>query len=288
MPVIDTHAHIVSPDRVRYPLAPFGVEVADRVAGMPVSADALLEEMRACGVDRALFVQYQGVYGYDNAYVVDSVGSAAGRSVGVCIVDALSPIAAETLTELVVNHGIRGVRMMQTATEPDAPWLHDERALSVWDCARQVGIPVVLARTPAAADPAPERHLPRLRALLERYPDVQVALDHLAIIGVRAEAPALSSELLALAEFPNVYCKLTTVNLYRAESVGVPYETFFEPLFNRFGSDRIMWGSNYPATFDRPYSGLVEFARRALDFLDATDLEWTFGRTALRLWPELT
>jgi predicted TIM-barrel fold metal-dependent hydrolase len=144
-----------------------------------------------------------------------------------------------------------------------------------------------MARTPGLADPAPERHLPRLRFLLERYPEVPVALDHLSVIGVAAEAPALPEELLSLAEFPNVYCKLTTVSLYRAQRAGVPHAEFFGPLFERFGANRVMWGSNYPNTYDRPYPGMVEFAREALRFLEPTEQEWIFGRTALRLWPEL-
>jgi predicted TIM-barrel fold metal-dependent hydrolase len=49
----------------------------------------------------------------------------------------------------------------------------------------------------------------------------------------------------------------------------------------------VMWGSNYPNTHDRSYPELVEFARRALDFLSGEDRDWVFGGSALRLWPEL-
>ncbi len=202
MRLVGTHVHIVAGDRGRYPPGPAGADVADLLEGLPVSADGLLGEMESRGVDRAVLVQYHGVYGFNNAYVVDSVRRHAPRFAGVCIIDMLAPDAADTLTDLVVNRGMRGVRMFQTPTEPDAPWLHDPRALSVWDRARELVVPVVIARAPAAIDPTPERHLPRLRFLLSRYPDVPVALDHLAVLGVRTAGPALAEELLSLAEFP--------------------------------------------------------------------------------------
>src|SRR5688500_10298896 len=150
---------------------------------MPVSAEGLLGEMTKAGVDRAVFVQYYGAYGYDNAYVTDSVGRHSDRAAGVGVIDMLDPEALEMLTDLVVKRGLRGVRMFQTPTEPDAPWLHDPRALSIWDAAREFGVPVVIGRTPSIIDPAGERHLPRLRFFLERYSNVPVALDHMAVIG---------------------------------------------------------------------------------------------------------
>ncbi len=287
MPVIDTHTHVVESDRARYPLAPFGAAIADQVVGLRVSADGLMGEMESCGVDRAVLVQYHGVYGYDNAYLVESVSGHRERVAGVSIIDTLAPDAAETLTELVVKRGVRGLRMFQSATEPDAPWLHDPRGLAVWDRARELGVAVVIGRTPSAVDSATERHLPRLRFLLSRYPEVPVALDHLAVMGVRGDGPEPAAELLGLAEFPNVYLKLTTVNIYRAAREGVPYGEFFGPLFERFGPERVMWGSNYPATHDRPYADMFRLAREALSYLDAPDQELVFGGSALRLWPEL-
>lgn len=287
MSVIDSHVHIVAPDRVGYPLAPVGSEVADRLVTQPVSAEGLLGEMESCGVDRAVLVQYHGVYGYANAYVVDSISRRTNQVAGVCIIDMLAPRAADTLTDLVVNGGMRGVRMFQTSMEPEAPWLHDPRGIAVWDRARELRVPVVIARAPSAVDPAPERHLPRLRFLLSRYSEVKVALDHLAVIGVRSDGPALPAELLSLSEFPNVYCKLSTVNLYRAGQAGVPYAEYFGPLFERFGADRVMWGSNYPATHDRTYSDMVQLAREALSHLEVSDQELVLGGTALQLWPEL-
>jgi predicted TIM-barrel fold metal-dependent hydrolase len=273
---IDTHTHIIAADRRRYPLAS-DAAVAESLESQSVSADQLLGEMDVAGVDRALLVQYFGAYRYENAYIADVALERIARFSSVCIIDLLAPDAVATLTKLIVERGVRGLRMF--ATEPDALWLDDPRTFPIWDRVRELQVPVIMfLRT---------QHLPRLRAVLERYRDVPVALDHLAEFRPPAEGDALSDELLSLSEFPNVYGKLSTVNIYRAKHSGISYAEYFGPLLERFGANRVMWGSNYPNTHDRSYPEMVALARNALGYLDPTDQELVFGGSALRLWPEL-
>jgi predicted TIM-barrel fold metal-dependent hydrolase len=48
-----------------------------------------------------------------------------------------------------------------------------------------------------------------------------------------------------------------------------------------------MWGSNFPATFDRGLKEQFDLAKEDLSFLSAEDQHWIFGETALTLWPTL-
>ena len=48
-----------------------------------------------------------------------------------------------------------------------------------------------------------------------------------------------------------------------------------------------MWGSNFPATYDRSLKDQVDMAKEELSFLSAEDERWIFGETALSLWPML-
>lgn len=279
MTTVDSHTHIIAADRVRYPTSASGGVAADQLGQLPVSAEGLLGEMQRAGIDRALFVQPNGVYGTDNSYVADSARQHACRASGVCIIDVLAPDAIETLRSLVRDGGLRGIRLFQTGEAPDAPWIEDARVLAVWGCARELRIPVlVFVRS---------NNLGRLRPVLERYSDVPVAFDNLSAFVTGEEPELVPPALLALSELPNVYCKLSTVNLYRAEASGRPVADSLSPLFERFGARRVMWGSNYPVTRDRSYSEMVEYARSALSFLSHADREWVFGASALRLWPEL-
>ena len=74
--------------------------------------------------------------------------------------------------------------------------------------------------------------------------------------------------------------------LERAEEAGGA-RPFMETLVERFGSERLMWGSDYSQTHDRSYAELLELATRATAALSSGDRASYLGGTALRLWPEL-
>ena len=60
-----------------------------------------------------------------------------------------------------------------------------------------------------------------------------------------------------------------------------------ETLVERFGADRLMWGSDYSQTHDRSYAELLGLAEAATAELSPGDRAAYLGGTALRLWPEL-
>jgi predicted TIM-barrel fold metal-dependent hydrolase len=59
-------------------------------------------------------------------------------------------------------------------------------------------------------------------------------------------------------------------------------------LVAEFGAERIVWGSDFPQTHDRPYADLVALARDACANVQERDRDLVLGGTAVRLWPELT
>src|SRR5436190_20649364 len=71
--VVDTHTHVISPDQVRYPLAPVGGKQSDWSAHHPTDHDTLLRSMDDAGIERAMVVQASTAYGNDNRYAADAV-----------------------------------------------------------------------------------------------------------------------------------------------------------------------------------------------------------------------
>lgn len=233
--------------------------------------------MSAAGVDQALLVQGSSAYSFDNSYAVDSAERHPNRFVCICIIDMLAPDAPATLTSWVEERGARGIRLF-TTPQPEAPWLDDPRTFPVWERTRELGIPLLVQTY--------NRHLPRLYRVMEKFPEIPVAVDHLGN-AQEEEGNRPARELLALADLPNAYGKLSTVNLDASAKRGVPVTDYFGPLFEKFGAHRLMWGSNYPNTYDRPYDELVAFARQSFSYLPQADQELLFGDTARILWPEL-
>jgi predicted TIM-barrel fold metal-dependent hydrolase len=53
-----------------------------------------------------------------------------------------------------------------------------------------------------------------------------------------------------------------------------------------FGSHRLAWGSNFPASEGKLKQNL-DNAKNALACLSSEDQEWIFGKTAQQLYPSL-
>ncbi|MSQ14524.1 MAG: amidohydrolase [Dehalococcoidia bacterium] len=276
--IVDSHVHVISSDRSAYPLFPPSGQVGGWVKDKPVTAEQLIESMGEAGVDKAVLVQPFSAYGVRNSYVANSAQEHPNRFAGVCILDMMAPDATESLDYWVWERGIRGLRLFTMPGE-DASWLDDPKTFPVWDRAKALRIPVCVFTN--------NRHLPRLRRVLDRYPELPVALDHLGFHADQGFWSSLSKELLELAELPKLYLKFSTENIYAARKAGVSLQTYLEPLLAGFGPRRLMWGSNYSNTHDRPYGEMVKLAQDELTFLSPEDREWVFSGTALILWPEL-
>ena len=284
--IIDTHSHIIAPDKTKYPLQPYGLDQgtgddrrpASWFEDVPASAEQLLEVMDGAGVDGALLVQAMGAYSYDNAYVVDSAAAYPDRFSSVVIVDMEAPDPAGALRSW-AERGARAVRLF-TITKPLATWLDEPRSFPVWETAADLGMPVVIAMLP--------NQLPQLRNILQRFPDIPVALDHFAFPNLEGGPPYVNApEHFALVDFPNLNLKVSSNLLERAEEASGARQ-FMETLVERFGSDRLMWGSDYSQTHDRSYADLLGLAQEATAGLSSADRAAYLGGTALRLWPELS
>jgi predicted TIM-barrel fold metal-dependent hydrolase len=245
--IVDAHVHVVSADRARYPLRPAGVG-SDWYLTAPVDLHGLRAEMTAADVGGAVLVQAYGAYTTDNSYVLDA-GQAAGLPV---VVIARS---ADDLRALVHERGARGVRLFAIG---GGGTVDDE---SMWSAAGDLGVPVVVATLPDG--------LPALLPMLRRFPDVAVALDHCGF----ADDVAL---LEPLVPFEQLHLKVTP-HVVR----------LVDRLWDRFGSRRLLWGTDFPQTHDRPYRELVDLGRRTCAHLTSHEQAAFLGGTAGRLWPTL-
>ena len=277
--IVDTHVHVVAPDDVRYPLRPSGVG-SQWFREHPVSAEEYAAAAASAGVERAVLVQAHGAYGSDNSYVLDAVGVAPDRFVSVVIVDPDDPTAPVILRRLASVPGCHGVRLFGIG--PAAPvWFDDAPGVALWEVASGLDLRIVATLL------APE--LPRLRAMLARFREVPVVLDHCGFPDLRGGPPFRhASPLFELAAFPELYLKVTS-HVLEAADTSTPggAAALVERLAAEFGAERLVWGSDYPQTHDRTYRELVDLGRASCAGLSESDRDRVLGGNALRLWPAL-
>jgi len=274
--IVESHCHIVSPDQRTYP-RDLGPNPAGWVRDL--SAEEFIALNDAAGVDRAILVQAFGAYKYDNRYVADAAARYPDRFIAVCIVDALRPEAPQTLEYWVRKRAVKGLRVV-TWTEPEL-MLDDPRLDRLWQRVSELRIPVCVLTN--------FHQVPRLERLLDRFSDICVALDHLGLPRLD-DGPRFLNEqaIFDLARFPNFTGKFSSWTIAAAAKNGAQAcADFFRRLVDALGAQRLMWGSNFPASADRTYKGFVDYAQVQLSFLSSEDRRWIFGESALRLWPML-
>lgn len=278
--VIDTHCHVVSPDTKAYPLAPIGGAQSDWSSERPTTPDQLARAMDEAGVDKAVVVQASTAYGHDSSYCAHAVAGRPDRFTGVFSIDPLLPDAVKT-AEAWLGRGMTGMRVFTTGSSMPGQqtWLDDERAFPVWRMASERRIPIAVQMT--------AQGIPLLIKIVERFPAALFLLDHLARPTLSDGPPyAAAASMFDLARYPGIYMKITSRTVEQSTEGKASAESFFPQLVSAFGSQRLMWGSNFPA-HPESLSTILAKARKALASLSETDRDNIFGGTAARLYPAI-
>jgi L-fuconolactonase len=166
------------------------------------------------------------------------------------------------------------------STLPDqATWFVDAKTYPFWEHAAAKNIPVCMQMK--------QEGLPLLRQIMDRFPKVTIILDHLARAPFADGPPyKAASEFFELANYKQVYLKITPVNWStKSWGKGAP-DTFFGNVVGTFGASRVAWGSNFPNSIGT-LAEILDAARKAFSSAKPADQDWIFGKTALTLYPAL-
>ncbi|MCA8372345.1 amidohydrolase [Burkholderia multivorans] len=278
--IVDIHPHIISDDEKRYPPAPLFGKRSEWSQERPNTVEALISAMDEAGVAKAAVVHSSTTYGFDNSYVVDSCARFPDRLVAVGSVDMLGDDVASVI-EKWVGSGLAGLRIFTggSTKDFDPSELENPKSFRAWEILAELKLPMCIQTGPIG--------LPQVRMLAQKFPRVNIVLDHLARPDVLDGPPyANAASLFAMADLPNVYLKLTPRIFGDVKKEKASAETFFPRVVEAFGAARLAWGSNFP-TSPGTLTEILTTAQDGLQCLSETDREWIFGKTALKLYPAL-
>jgi predicted TIM-barrel fold metal-dependent hydrolase len=273
--LVDCHTHVVSSDHETYPLNPRELSGEWYLDG-PASAEDLARDMADSGVSHAVLVQGVGAYRYDNRYAADAAAASPETFVSACAIETEASGAPGELTYWVDERGMRGVRLFALSREGPS-WLADKATFPVWERAAELGAHIIVTILPHQLD--------ELDQVLQQFPTSPVSLDHcaFALSDTRTRA-----KLFELATHPNLHLKVSTHNLDDAVRADGQAHTLVRELVDQFSAERVMWGSDFCQTHDRPYRELVALGRDAFSTLDTGERRACLRETPMRLWPTLT
>ena len=278
--IFDVHPHIISTDTVRYPVTPLGGKRSDWSAHRSVDFAQLVAGMDAAGIDKAAIVHSSTTYGYDASYLADAIADHHDRFTGVFSVDVRAADGVDRVRYW-LGRGLTGLRLFAVGStvKTDQSWIADPATYPVWQYCSEQRISVAISMR--------QDGLPHLVEVIRRFPDVRILLDHLLHAPMDDGPPyRRAAPLFGMAQYRNVYLKLTSAIIQRSRQGQATPESFFGKLMGEFGSERIAWGSNFPAV-EGNLPELVAEAKQILSVLPAADQDNIFWKTAASLYPAL-
>lgn len=269
MRIIDPHVHVWQND----PAFPWAKETThppkeDRTPEM------LLELMEENGVEKTVLVQVIH-YRWDNSYAVHAAQTYPDKLVAVGRVNPQDPAAPDHLSYWVEDQGMKGVRLSPGA-DASSDWFAGPLMDPLFKRAQELKVPLLLLTCPS--------RLQDLARRLDRFPDLDVVIDHMA--DCHPDDGEGLDILLGLAGFPRVYVKIShTWSISKQEYPWADTHDLVRKVHQAFGADRIMWGTDWPVCLGRAtYAQTLSVVRDEMTFFTPEDLEWVLGKTALRLW----
>jgi L-fuconolactonase len=230
--------------------------------------EAVLKTMAEAGVDRAVLCQHLGEY--DNTYLAEVVGSHPERFAAALLVNPAEPDASVRLKYWNDTGCFRGVRLLAEWIEPYFP---------LWKEAVALGLRLVIY-APEGLGPA----VSSIRRLVRECPAARVVISHLGNPKIGNGKLLEGSALLQLGQESGVSVLFSGLSMFCAYPY-VELQRLVSEVLGNFGSDRLMWGSNFPVCGD-----LTAYQRDLMQIRSGAwggssdDIEAIVGGTAQKLW----
>jgi L-fuconolactonase len=266
-PVINCAEHVWVINDARFPI---DAKVATCPTNLPdhdYSGEWLLDEMKRYNTDHVV-ISHVCYYGRNNSYTSYCVKkwpdkfAGFGLLVGHRLYSPADKENASRLERLVKEDGLIGLRL-SPIYDRDVVWLNDPVSYPLWKKAEELKCVFHIFLAP--------HQVGQVGDMAERFPGVNVVIDHLAMIDIKAPDSAGFGPLLELARLPNVYIRTTLHNPSKTRQM--PYRDvwpFLRRVYDRYGSRRMLWANFFEYTI----------MKDVIPFFTSEDKEWIMGRTA--------
>ena len=193
--------------------------------------------------------------------------------------DLLAPDAAQRVAALARRARLKGLRpMLQDIADPD--WILQPALAPALEAMAAHGLVFdALVRSV---------HLPRIRELARRHPDLRIVIDHGAKPDIaQGEWQPWADEIERIAAQTQAVCKLSGLlteagALAREPQAILPW---MRHLLQVFGAQRLLWGSDWPVLeLASSYGSWWDLGQEFAASLSAPEREAVFGGNARRTY----
>ncbi|MBB4375328.1 L-fuconolactonase [Bradyrhizobium sp. cir1] len=269
---VDAHHHFWRPARADYPWMTPDIEpiVLDF---MPVHLEPHLARH---GIEATVLIQCTETEA-ETHFLLDVARSTYFVAAVVGWIDLLAPDAPARIRSLAQSHKLVGLRPM-VQWLPDG-WLLQPALAPAIACMIELGLTFDALVYP--------RQLIDLRRFLDQYPDLCTVVDHGAKPQIREKIfEPWATEIGSIARETNAFCKISGLITEAGPHWHVEQlRPYVDHLIDRFGSARLMWGSDWPVSvLDGGYDPWVSATKALLAELPPQDRAEIEGNTARRFY----
>jgi predicted TIM-barrel fold metal-dependent hydrolase len=262
MIIIDSHLHVWANSleaKTAFPFPDPGKEPPPALKEM-ADTESLRRQMKLANVDGALIVQPIN-HLFDHRYVTNAIRKYPHIFKGMLLHDpSMNPNDAIRRVEDLALQGFVGVRFnpylwpskssSSSSLQQQQQHFHENMSegsgLAVYQRCAELNMPVGIMCFHGI-----HWHYEDILQLIQKSPQTKLILDHFGF--TRLDKPETFTQLLSLSKYPNVHVKISA--LFRLHDT-YPYDTIktrrFRPLLDAFGSERLLYGSDFPYVLEQP------------------------------------
>lgn len=272
MRIIDTHLHLVYPDRLAYPWLDTVPELK-----RPWSVDSYFAEAAPLGIEAALHMEVD----VTETQMLDETRQMLGiepRVIGA--IASGRPERDDFAQYLELLAGLKGVRGIRRLLQGQ-PAALSAQPLFIDNVGRLAGYGWTFDLCVKSHELAIAERLARA------VPEVQFVLDHCGNPKVAAgEWESWQTQMAAIAALPNVVCKVSGILANVAPGWSVAQlRPYVEEVIGLFGWDRVVWGSDHPVvTLFADLTRWVQASREIVAGCSVDEQERLFWRNAERVY----
>jgi L-fuconolactonase len=233
-------------------------------------------ELAPLGIARTVLIQSQPADA-DTEWLLDLAArtQSIGAVIGWC--DLRTPGAPARIAELAARPKLRGLRPMLQ----DLPtgWILDSTTAPALAAMAEAGLVFDALIRPA--------HLHDIAALAEAYPSLAIVVDHAAKPAIaEGSFQPWADRMRELAKHPNISCKLSgLVTEAKANWASNDLLPYVRHLLDCFGTDRLLWGSDWPVlSLAASYPQWFDAANSLLSGITDSGRDAIFGGNAARVY----
>jgi hypothetical protein len=262
MKIVNSHVHMVELDKMIEKMGNIelsgGISVLkDLESTLPLlNVDVLLSQMDEAGVEESFLFAVEAPIVYaSNEYVKKLCDLYPQRFTGIASVNPLSETAVEDLEYAVKKLGLKGLKLHPPLQNF---FMNDKKVFPVYQKAVELDIPVIfhVGTTPFGSLCRLSQANPLLvDDVAVEFPDLRIMLTHLGTLWH-------NESFMVVEKNPNVYID-TAAYLYEIK------ELLNSNLIERIGSDKIIFGTDYPM----PYAGKVHKIKDFVDCIKNLDID---------------